>query len=367
MELKDLKNDLSQYMSWEDRTDADIWAWPGAVRDSWYAEGNDQINHVLDLDASDEERQMARLEQEIGIQAIRDSLWLPEYDEIGYFVDAMAKPCPEEPDGPEVPVRLRLPKERVEGQKLPVYFLVYGGGTSMNNTLFDAEMAQYQKEFNCAVVVTSYRWFPENRFPKPINDLHAAYLWVVENADKYGLDADCIVLGGQSLGGQYSVALAHRLKRYGTIVRGVVAAMPIMDDRGIGTSALYNVKDDCGQVAMRYCIPHFQAYVGYDNVGQRALSPEAFPNHASVDDVRGMPPMSIHAGESDPLRDGAIDYAQKLLDAGVFCALHVWPGAGHFIVMNMNMPFVTDPYQIRYREEYYKDIQAFFEYDFRRP
>jgi len=49
----------------------------------------------------------------------------------------------------------------------------------------------------------------------------------------------------------------------------------------------------------------------------------------TVDDLRGLPPAYIDVGELDPFRDEDIQYAQKLLQAGVPCELHVTPGAFH--------------------------------------
>lgn len=363
-----LKNDLSNYMTWQDRSDAKKWAWPGAIAEGWNVPGQtDAAQAIIGLDATEESREEARTMMAIGMEQLAKTLVVGDEDEIGYFVDEMADPCPEELDAPQVPVRVRLPKNVAEGEKLPVLFYTYGAGTMFTAATFDAETIEYQRQFGCAVVAPTYRPHPENKFPKNINDLHAAYLWMLENAEKYNFDTDRVVLAGESAGAWYSVALAHRLKRYNVTPapRGVVAKNPIMDDRGIGISSTYTWPEGDGMTQM-YCQQIFQSYVGFDNVGGRALSPEAFPNHATVDEVRGMPPMAIHVGESDPLRDGAIEYANKLLEAGVFCALHVWPGCAHGVVVGINFCSLSDPYQIRFRGEYYADIQGFFDYDFRR-
>jgi acetyl esterase/lipase len=43
--------------------------------------------------------------------------------------------------------------------------------------------------------------------------------------------------------------------------------------------------------------------------------------------IRGLPPTLIQVGELEVLRDGVIEYAQRLLQAGIPVELHVYPGA----------------------------------------
>jgi acetyl esterase len=43
----------------------------------------------------------------------------------------------------------------------------------------------------------------------------------------------------------------------------------------------------------------------------------AWPLHASVHDLSGLPPHVISVNQLDPLRDEGLAYSRKLLDAGV--------------------------------------------------
>jgi acetyl esterase/lipase len=58
-----------------------------------------------------------------------------------------------------------------------------------------------------------------------------------------------------------------------------------------------------------------------------AASPYAAPARAA--DLSGLPPAYIAAAEFDPFRDEDIDYALRLLHAGVPVELHQWPGTFH--------------------------------------
>ena len=65
-------------------------------------------------------------------------------------------------------------------------------------------------------------------------------------------------------------------------------------------------------------------YLGQD---QRDVSPYAAPARAT--DLRNLPTAYIMTCEHDPLRDEAISYAMRLMDAGVSVELHNYPGTVH--------------------------------------
>jgi acetyl esterase/lipase len=50
---------------------------------------------------------------------------------------------------------------------------------------------------------------------------------------------------------------------------------------------------------------------------------------ARMDDLTRLPPAYIYVGELDPMRDENIEYAMRLMQAGVPVELHVFPGAYH--------------------------------------
>ena len=70
----------------------------------------------------------------------------------------------------------------------------------------------------------------------------------------------------------------------------------------------------------------WKAYLG-DRVGTDAVDHYAAPARAT--DLSGLPPALIQVGELETFRDEDIDYAARLLRAGVPTQLHVYPGAYH--------------------------------------
>lgn len=64
-----------------------------------------------------------------------------------------------------------------------------------------------------------------------------------------------------------------------------------------------------------------------DALGGPSVSPIAAP--ARLENFAGLAPAYIEVGELDIFRDESIDYARKLMAAGVSCELHVVPGCPH--------------------------------------
>ena len=86
--------------------------------------------------------------------------------------------------------------------KLPVLVSCHGGGYVYGDkelySFYTAEFAQ----FGFAVVNFDYSLAPKKRFPTPIIETNMVMEWIVQNQEKYGLDASNIVMIGDSAGAQ---------------------------------------------------------------------------------------------------------------------------------------------------------------------
>ena len=70
----------------------------------------------------------------------------------------------------------------------------------------------------------------------------------------------------------------------------------------------------------------WRMYLG-EEYGSDRVSPYAAAARAT--DFSGLPPAFVTVGERDLFRDEAIDYAQRLMAAGVPTGLAVYPGMNH--------------------------------------
>lgn len=247
--------------------------------------------------------------------------------------------CPEEP---EATVRLEVwtPNDIKEGEKLPVIFYVVGGGLISGGT---CELAKFGliRVFNANVVravfiIFEYRIAAQGKYPAAINDCHAAYQWMIEHAEEQHIDTDRILVWGTSTGGHFTLSLMFRLKRYNwcgaPMPRGIIPEEPPMDDIGYGNSNQISFQngDEVDMIDSRAIRNIYKVWLG-EQYANPALPPEAVPNRATVDDIRGgFPPTWFTSElEFDDGRDSVYDFAARLHEAGVFCDLHVWGGGTH--------------------------------------
>ena len=279
-------------------------------------------------------------------------------DEVPYakLVKFEAPGCPEEPDVP-TNVYLTVPTTPFS-EPTPVIYYVMGGALFTHDIRIFPEIMRWAKQFNCAVVAADYRSPLEGVYPAAINDLHAGYQWIVDHAEEYNLDPDNITLFGESTGAHFALAMAFRLKRYGFKPRGVVANDPMVDDRNYWESNKL-IKDPCDATRAHSM---FATYVGWENCGTNLLGPEAFANHATVDECKYLCPVFLNVGESDQDRDATMEFAGKLYKAKVPCSLHVWQGAAHATLYYARKTPMAEIFWANLNH----DIECCMKYDMRR-
>ncbi|HZG87983.1 alpha/beta hydrolase [Paenibacillus sp.] len=250
---------------------------------------------------------------------------------------AQMKPVPEElpvvvtetfipgpPDAPDVRVILIQPKER--SAPSPGYLDIHGGGMILGTA--DAgnyENAMLCAELGCTVVSVDYRLAPETPSPGPIEDCYAALRWMHANALELGIDRDKIAIGGGSAGGGLAASLALLARDRGEVnILFQRLQFPMLDDRTcIADSNPYNGE----YVWTRECNTlGWKSLLGHDP-GAEGVSPYAAP--ARAEDLTGLPATFISVGAIDLFAEECIEYAKRLIRAGVPTELHVYPGAPH--------------------------------------
>jgi acetyl esterase/lipase len=315
----------------DDRTDTDKWAYPphadfwvygmAELYDTLLAPGmsDDEVRSLrqryLDLWTEDNAALFGEISEEERAQRVQE-YWAPGLEQ--------------EADAPDVRTWVFLPAERT-AERLPVVFWAYGSAFVCGNPEMNAaEAMKLCNSLDSVVVVPDYRLAPDNKYPTALNDVHAAYKWMLENAETLGIDTDRIVLYGDSSGGALILSLTHRLKRYNWInsvmPRAVLTFNACVEDRQMAASNTIVMGQDWGT---NYAHQGWRAYLGIENFNSACIGPEAVPGHASGDDFKGLPPCYLHLTEMDSDRDNQLRYASGLLAAGVFCEIHLWAGAGH--------------------------------------
>ena len=346
----------------DDRTD-NKWAHP-IVKDTWTVGGlMTFVVQLTDPKLSDEEvrEQRSRVEKMV-LEMMSVANKMAEQAP-GEWCEYWAPGLELEENAPQVRLKIRVPK-RVDDKPLPVVFFIYGGSLVLGKPeLYANTLVMYSEKLGAVVVSAEYREAPDNKYPAAVNDLHAAYKWMVENAGMLGIDPDRIVVYGESSGGHLGAALMHRLKRFnyinGIMPRAQVLVVPVMDDRQSLPSGKIVLQDNWDTDVHH---KSWFAWLGHENYALGRIGPEAVPGRAEGDDFKSLPPAYLHAMESDPDRDDVIRYASGLLAVGTFCELHQWGGTNH-------TSLVIKPTELsgRFTSLLLAEMQDAITYDLRRP
>jgi acetyl esterase/lipase len=237
------------------------------------------------------------------------------------------------PDGNTIKIRFVRPDD---DERVPCVYYIHGGGMQ-NGTAFGAMYRVWARVLaaeGVAVAMVDFRncvtpsSVPEvEPFPAGLNDCVSGLKWVVSQADELGVDAQRVVVAGESGGGNLTLATGMQLLRYGDIglVSGLYALCPYIAGRWPherfpssveNEGILLNLHHNRGAVA--YGLEHFEAQ-----------NPLAWPAFATIDDVAGLPRTFISVNEADPLRDEGVDFYRLLLEAGVAAQCRTVMGTSH--------------------------------------
>jgi acetyl esterase/lipase len=349
------------YIQADDRRDPK-WGLPGEVQENWNNPTiatffGDIMTPGLDQDDIDMGRAMFEGAFE---SMLAGNVMDPKLEEAGEWREYWAPGCVEEPDAPELRLHVRVPKNNT-GDRVPCIMYYFAAGMGGKPDYFDTEIAQYSADLNAVVIAPQYRAHPEVKQPGQLNDLHAAYQWALDHADELNIDPDKIILSGYSIGAMMAVGITFRLKRYGITPRGLSLVAPPLDDLASGPST--KISFDGENLGFEEREITWHSFFGSTRVAVPALSPEIVPNHCTVEDLKGFPPVFMHIMESDPNRDEDLEFCSKLLAANVMTSIHLWPGTNH-------ATFYSGPmYELKtkFYAEVENDIKTMIEKDCRRP
>jgi triacylglycerol lipase len=230
---------------------------------------------------------------------------------------------------PDVPVTLYRPVQA--DYPLPVLLHIHGGGYLFGSAAGSGPAnVRTASELQCVVASVDYRLAPETRAPGAVEDCYTVLSWLYRNADALGVDKSRIAVGGESAGGGLAAALALLARDRGEYALCFqMLIYPMLDDR---TAAREAVNPHVGHFVWKpeYNLLGWSAYLGV-KPGSADVSPYAAAARAT--DLVALPPAYICVGSLDLFLDEDMDYARRLMAAGVTVELQVYPGAYHAFEM----------------------------------
>ena len=225
------------------------------------------------------------------------------------------------PEGaPDISVRIYRPVNA--SGTLPGVYFIHGGGMILGNVEGESAVAEQVSEQVGAVVVSvEYRLAPEDPHPAQAEDCYAGLVWMARNAAELGFDPDRLAVYGGSAGGGLTIAtvLLARDRGYPAI-RFQMPIYPMIDHTNETRSSLEIT--DIGVWDRKANIEAWDWYLG-------GGKPDQYAAPTLAEDLSGLPPAFIDVGTVDLFRYEDIAFANRLMQAGVPCELHVNPGAYH--------------------------------------
>lgn len=227
-------------------------------------------------------------------------------------------------DGPAVRCLLYGSAERENEALTAAYLHVHGGGYLFGNPEGSDPMNRYiASELGVTVLSVDYRLAPEHPIPAPLDDCYAALSWLHENAAELGVDPARIGIGGESAGGGLAAALAIKARDAGEYaICWQALTYPMLDNR---TGSDAHPGDPL--VGEFVWTRELNQYGWQRYLGQAEAEAPQVP--ARLQSFADLPPTWMFTATLDLFRDENIEYAQKLMAAGVPCELSVYPGACH--------------------------------------
>jgi len=214
-----------------------------------------------------------------------------------------------------IPLRVYRPlgagASPTKGSSLPVLVYYHGGGWTIGDLdTHDVLCRELCNGSGAVVVAVDYRMGPEHRFPAAVDDCTAATAWVHAQADELGVDRSRLAVGGDSAGGNLAAVIAIAARDSGAFpIAYQLLIYPATDMRRGHPSHTTN---GSGYLLTTETIAYYHDHYITDaahDLDWRA-SPLLHP------DLSNLPPALVLTAGFDPLRDEALEYANRLAAAG---------------------------------------------------
>ncbi|MEG0240262.1 MAG: alpha/beta hydrolase [Anaerorhabdus sp.] len=219
--------------------------------------------------------------------------------------------------------------EITEARLLPTLIYLHGGGFIAGDMkLYRNQMKFIAEKANAVVIFPEYRLAPECPYPGPLNDACGTIQWVYNNAERYNINPDKIMLAGDSAGG--ALTNACLLKDKNNIIKRAFEIYPGCDSTDYKDQTAftwsydyYPVIDEHKEYAYTR-IDRIKNTVGksskdnfYTQGKIKLNDPLISVIYASDTQLCKFPPMTIVSAEYDYLRVSSDYFAKRLQNVNV--------------------------------------------------
>ena len=126
--------------------------------------------------------------------------------------------------------RIYTPKtlRGTNGRSACLVFFHGGGWVIGDLDSHDVVCRKLAHEGELIVISVDYRLAPEHKFPSAVDDAIAATTWIAGNADKLGIDAARLSVGGDSAGGNLAAVVALAARDGDGLAKGLAIAAQVL-------------------------------------------------------------------------------------------------------------------------------------------
>jgi acetyl esterase/lipase len=185
--------------------------------------------------------------------------------------------------------------------------------------------AYLAQKMGVRILMVDYRLAPQYPFPAALDDCITVYCWLLKQA----IPAQQITVACDSVGGNLTITLLMKLRDEGGILPAAAACLSPVTDLTARDNTPKDFKDPLlpAKAIKRYT----RSYLGQNDARNPLISPV-------FGDLRGLPPLLVHVGEDEILKEDAVRITRLAESDGVEVRLEIYPRMWHVWQLNLGLP-----------------------------
>jgi monoterpene epsilon-lactone hydrolase len=207
-----------------------------------------------------------------------------------------------------------------------VLLYLHGGGFVYGLTPQHLQMGAYlATKMKMHILMVDYRLAPDHPFPAALEDCITVYGWLL----KQGYSSQNLMITGDSAGGNLTITTLMKLRDSGTPIPAAAACLSPVTDLSEKEHKKNGFKDPLlPPKAVKF---YTDSYIGHNDPRNPLISPV-------FGDMRGLPPLLVHVGEDEILREDAIRFASLVEAAGGDVRLEIYARMWHVWQLFLALP-----------------------------
>jgi epsilon-lactone hydrolase len=199
------------------------------------------------------------------------------------------------------------------------------GGTVVTSMYSERKAAAHiAKAAGARSLVLNYRRSPENKFPAQTDDVYSAYNWLLQS----GYRPEKIASVGNSVGGNFAVSLALRLRNEGAALPGAIVSISPFADMSLSNETITS-NADRDRLLSRPLLEFFRS-AWLDETGVDWQDPRV---NLLAADLSGLPPIAVCYGADELLAGEAAELGRRAEAAGADVLVRVVEDGQHSFIM----------------------------------